>query len=271
MIICIAGKNAIAVNAVNYIIENNIIDTRNLFVLPNKNDHGNDEWQPSLKKYAKTRRLRIIDQCDLYEYVDLIFFSLEYDKIILPKNFRSMKLFNIHFSLLPKYKGMYTSVLPILNGETRSGVTLHKIDEGIDTGDIIDQTSFDIEISENASDLYNKYLIYGFELFKNNINKLITNNYFSIKQSQLNSSYFSKGSIDFKNIEIDTNKTSFEIHNQLRAYIFPEYQLPKIFGYYIRNSVLTEEKINNNEFRIIGNRIFISGIDGYKIIATIND
>ena len=58
-------------------------------------------------------------------------------EIIKTKNFKSNKLFNLHFSLLPSYKGMHTSAFPILNGEKYSGVTIHKIDNGIDTGDII--------------------------------------------------------------------------------------------------------------------------------------
>ena len=59
-----------------------------------------------------------------------------------PKNFLNARLYNIHFSYLPAYKGMFTSALPIKNGEVDSGVTLHKIESGIDTGDIIDQIKF---------------------------------------------------------------------------------------------------------------------------------
>ena len=72
----------------------------------------------------------------------IFFISLEFDKIINTSLFKTTNLFNIHFSLLPRYKGMYTSILPILNGDKISGVTLHKIDRGIDTGDIIDKCSF---------------------------------------------------------------------------------------------------------------------------------
>ena len=53
---------------------------------------------------------------------------------------------------------MYTSCLPILNGETITGVTLHKIDSGIDTGYIIKQKVFKININDTARDLYLKYL-----------------------------------------------------------------------------------------------------------------
>ena len=40
---------------------------------------------------------------------------------------------------------MFTSALPLINGEKETGVTLHKIDAGIDTGDIIDQIKFQIK------------------------------------------------------------------------------------------------------------------------------
>lgn len=70
---------------------------------------------------------------------DLIFISLEFDKIVNPDLFKDARLYNIHFSLLPSYKGMYTSAIPILNGEEMVGVTFHEIDKGIDTGNIIAQ------------------------------------------------------------------------------------------------------------------------------------
>ena len=61
---------------------------------------------------------------------------------------------------------MYTSALPIINNELETGVTLHKIDSGIDTGDIIDQIKFKIENNFTARDLYFKYLFYSKELLK---------------------------------------------------------------------------------------------------------
>ena len=69
---------------------------------------------------------------------------IEFDQIIKPTEFRSNRLFNIHFSYLPEFKGMYTSAIPILQGSTHTGVTLHGIDQGIDTGPIIAQEKFEI-------------------------------------------------------------------------------------------------------------------------------
>jgi methionyl-tRNA formyltransferase len=68
---------------------------------------------------------------------------------------------------------MYTSAWPILNGEDETGVTLHEIDEGIDTGNIIDQISFPITEDDTARDLYFKYLKYGSMLIRIDVEMII--------------------------------------------------------------------------------------------------
>lgn len=266
--ICIAGKNDIAVNSSRYLLNEYGIDPRELVILPNDDDKGYDSWQKSLKKFALDNDLRIVELEDLYPEEDLLFISLEFNRIINIDKFNSKRLFNIHFSLLPKYKGMYTSVTPILNGDMSSGVTLHKIDKGIDTGDIIAQIEFEIDINDTARDLYFKYNQYGFQLFKENIDSLIKNSFISRQQSKLGSTYWGKNTIDFSRIEIDFNKSSFEIHNQIRAFIFKEYQLPIIDGFRIEKSVLTDQRTGRAS-RIIdkGEYFEITGIDGYIILA----
>ena len=96
---------------------------------------------------------------DIYSIENLIFLSLEFDRIVNPNKFKSNKLFNIHFSLLPKYKGMFTSIIPILNNEKTTGVTFHKIDKGIDTGEIIAQKEFEIALFDNARDIYHNGIL----------------------------------------------------------------------------------------------------------------
>jgi len=264
--VCIAGKNQIAVDALSYLLNDLSFNKANIFICPNKNDSGFNTWQPSLKMFAEKQNIRIVDLKEIYDIQDLIFISLEYDKIINPDRFKTDRLFNIHFSLLPKYKGVYTSIFPILTGEEYSGVTLHKIDPGIDTGDIIAQKQFKIGINETARDLYFKYLQFGFDLFKENIVSLIKKQFTIENQSPLSSSYFSRKDLDLNNISINLNKTSFQIHNQIRAFIFEEYQLPEIKNKKIKNSQLTSIKIEKNFYERKKNEIIISGIDGYKIL-----
>lgn len=240
MIICVAGKNEIAVKALEYLLHHH--PDKRVVSLTNKNDQGVDAWQPSYRKYALEHCVEILSLDDLYGISDLLFISLEYDRMINTKKFSTRRLYNIHFSLLPKYKGMYTSAWPILNGDSESGVTLHEIDDGIDTGNIIDQISFPIKCDETARDLYFNYLKYAYVVFSRNIESLISGVTVSKLQPNINSSYYSKSSIDYKNLKIDLNKTAFEIHNQLRAFTFKEFQLPQVYGKTIVKSVILAAK-----------------------------
>ena len=112
--IIIAGKNNIAVRAVEYLIQNKFDDVA---VVCNQTDNGVDGWQRSLHNFAFKNNVKIIDLNQAYQISD-VFISLEFDKIVNPKLFKNPSVYNIHFSDLPKYKGMYTSVHPILNGES---------------------------------------------------------------------------------------------------------------------------------------------------------
>jgi methionyl-tRNA formyltransferase len=268
--VCIAGKNSIAINSLKVLINDVKICDKDLCVIPNRTDKGIDNWQPSLKKFAFQNNIPILNLHDIYDRERLIFISLEFDRIIKPHLFKSKNLYNIHFSKLPHYKGMYTSAWPIINGEKYSGVTLHCIDEGIDTGDLIDQSKFSIPLSFTAKDLYLKYLKYGLIVFKRNIINLLNGNIKTHKQS-VQGSYYDKKSIDYQNINIDLNKTSFEIYNQIRAFIFPEYQYPKINNCEIVHVSISDIKIEKRSLKLRNNILILSGIDGFEISCLIND
>lgn len=266
MKICIAGRNTLAVECLKFLINDRKTIQDNLVVCCSTKDIGIDGFEPSLRKFATERGLSVLELKETYEIENLYFFSLQYDKILRPNLFMTKNLFNIHFSFLPEFKGMYPSIMPILNGKDYSGVTLHFIDEGIDTGDIISQTKFTIDITDTARSLYFKYMKHGFELFKANFDLLLKGEFVSRPQSALNSTYFSQGSLNFSDIKIDLNKTSFEIHNQFRAFIFEEYQLPEFKNQKIVKSILTDEKIARNQILETDDHFEVSGIDGFKLI-----
>ena len=157
--ICIAGKNDIAVNILLHCIEN--YSEYKIVCVTNKNETGVNLWQKSLKWFAERNNVEVVSLQDIYEMEELLFLSLEFDRIIKPEKFKSTELYNIHFSMLPKYKGMFTSVLPILNNEEHTGVTLHKIRDGIDTGEIIEQQKVVIEPDDTAFNLYIKLINEG--------------------------------------------------------------------------------------------------------------
>ena len=249
-IICIAGKNNVACGALSFLVSGNYTSKDNILVLANP--ERDVEWMGSLRKTACELNITVIETIEkLYKIKNLVFFSLEYSRIIRPDKFDSGELFNIHFSKLPAYKGMYTSAWPILNGEKTTGVTLHKIDHRIDGGDIIDQVEFPIELMDTCRDLYFKYNCYGIEMFKKNIGDILEQSYQAKPQPAYGSSYYSKKSINYKELVIDLNKTAFEVHNQIRAFTFPEYQLPEVHGYKVIKSEITDKVSTSEPGRIV--------------------
>ena len=163
-IICIAGKNKCAIECLSFIIKK--YKNYRILALPNKSDNGIDGWQKSFRKFAIKNKIPITNLQEIYNKNNLYLFSVEYEEILKVKYFRSKKLFNFHFSLLPKYRGCHTNYFQILNGEKISGVSLHKIDKGIDTGKIIDKIKFTISINDTAYKNYLRLMNKSVSLFK---------------------------------------------------------------------------------------------------------
>ena len=62
----------------------------------------------------------------------------------------------IHASLLPKFAGGAPLTWAIIHGETETGVTLFRMDDGVDDGDIIAQRSFEIDYNDTINEVYSK-------------------------------------------------------------------------------------------------------------------
>jgi methionyl-tRNA formyltransferase len=259
--LCIAGKNEIAVFGLHFLAKK--LGRENICVCLNINEEPYPSWQPSLRRHASQLDIKIIKLEELYDKGDLIFVSLEFDRIISPSKFNSNQLYNIHFSMLPKYKGMYTSCWPILNGEKNSGVTLHRIDQGIDTGNIIAQHQINILEKMTSRDLYLNYLEEGKNLLEKNIDAILSGTFSEKKQPAKNSSYFSKKSINFSSLSIDCNQTAENICNQVRAYTFKEYQLAMIGSHKVSNGriLLNRSSQKAGEYNIKNEHLILSTID----------
>ena len=63
---------------------------------------------------------------------------------------------NLHASLLPKYRGSAIIQAAILNGDKQTGLTIIKMDKGLDTGEILAQTAINIDNDDTAGTLYDK-------------------------------------------------------------------------------------------------------------------
>lgn len=90
--------------------------------------------------------------------------------------------FNLHASLLPKYRGAAPINWAIIKDEKESGVTTFFIEEDIDTGTIILQKRIPIEPNDNAGDLHDKLMVLGSHLVCETIDLIATNTHTSKEQ-----------------------------------------------------------------------------------------
>jgi methionyl-tRNA formyltransferase len=79
---------------------------------------------------------------------------------------------NVHFSLLPKYRGAAPVNWAIVNGETESGVTTMQMDEGLDTGDILLQQSTPIDPRQTSIELMERLSHIGADLLLQTLDRL---------------------------------------------------------------------------------------------------
>ncbi len=239
-LICVAGKNNIACDALRYLVSR--FGPARVVVVPNADDLGAPTWQHSLRHTAQRLGVREVTLADVYPIENLLLLSLEFNELLRPARFATKRLFNIHFSHLPKYKGMYTSIWPILNDEAFSGVTLHYIDKGIDTGHLIAQRTFAIASADTSRDVYFKYLQAAYELLVENLDSLLMDTQQARPQPVTNSSYYSRATIDFSRpAEVDFRATAYQVRNYVRGFAFYEYQLPTALGHLIWRAELTSD------------------------------
>lgn len=126
----------------------------------------------------------------------------------------------LHSSLLPKYRGAAPLVWQMINGESKTGITLFYMEQGIDSGDIIAQTEEVIEESDTIATLYEKVGNRGIELLEKYLPLIASGKAPRVKQEHL----------DDKDIWpqrkpedgwIDWGKSPKEIENFVRAQTRP--------------------------------------------------
>jgi len=146
--------------------------------------------------------------------------------------------------LLPKYRGCHTNYLQLKFGEKLSGVTLHHIDSGIDTGMIIDQLKFPIKINDSGLINYLRLMRFAVIIFKKNFSNIIKNELRLKKQNNKISSYYPRNYVNYKKEKfINFKRSSVKIHNTIRALIFPPLQLPIVNNEIICKSIYLNKKI----------------------------
>ena len=120
---------------------------------------------------------------------------------------------NLHFSLLPKYRGAAPVNWAIFNGEIETGVSTMLMDEGMDTGDILLQEKILVG-NKTSHDISNELAIIGAELTIKTLDDF--NNLVSIKQDDSNTTL--APIIKKEDGIINWNRNAVDIERQIRAF-----------------------------------------------------
>jgi len=188
-----------------------------------KGRHLKDSFTP-IKVFSLEEGLNIfqpdkfnIDVCDFIKKLEPdLFVVFSYGKI-LPKTLLSIpKLFalNIHTSLLPRYRGAAPINWVIINGGEETGVSLIRMNEKMDEGDIILKEKVKITEEDNSISLENKLSEHAVKLLKETL-AIIENDTIKFKRQSENATYAPK--LKKEDGRILWNKTARDINNQIRG------------------------------------------------------
>lgn len=123
---------------------------------------------------------------------------------------------NLHFSLLPKYRGAAPVQHALLAGETETGLTLFKIDTGLDTGDVLARLPLKFELGETAGEALHRFSVIGATLLAENIPKIASGILKLEKQNAADATFAPK--ITRSQTQIDWHLDSEQIERVVRAY-----------------------------------------------------
>lgn len=203
---------------------------------------------PAVKEYAKEKNIPCI-QVDKFDDEILkkvkvlnadVGVVVSFGKIIPEKIFTLPKYgcFNIHFSLLPKYRGASPVQQALIDGCTKTGVTSFYIEEGLDTGNILLQEELIIDKKDTAETLFNKLNVIGVNVMNKTLDLLDNGNCLAKKQEGVPSFCKTFTKNDGK---IDWNKSATDIYNLHRGL----YLWPKIF------CVIPDGKMSGKTLKIL--------------------
>lgn len=137
---------------------------------------------------------------------------------ILPKELLELPKYgciNVHASLLPKYRGAAPIQWAVINGEKETGVTIMRMDEGLDTGDMIMKTVIPLEQDETGGSLFDKLSKAGAQLCAQAVRAIEAGTVQYEKQDESQSTY--AGMIQKQLGNIDWNLPGEQIERLIRG------------------------------------------------------
>ena len=205
-----------------------------------------DKQSISILEYCNDRKIPVFvgnprseDSASFYKEINIdvlisinYIFIIEQDLIELPE----FIAFNLHGSLLPKYRGRTPHVWAIINNEIETGITAHLIDSGCDTGAIIQQTRINIDNDDTGGIILEKFKQLYYPLIESVLTKISNNTLQFINQDETKASFFDKRTANDGKINWEWQKE--RIRNWVRAQANP---YPGAFTYFQDEKLIIDE------------------------------
>ncbi|MBC75751.1 MAG: methionyl-tRNA formyltransferase [Halobacteriovoraceae bacterium] len=248
------------------------IDLVGVVSMPDRpSGRGHKLRSPEVVEYARSSKIKIYQTENINketewleafkkEEVDL-FIVLAFAQFLSQKVLDIPRLgcFNIHTSLLPKYRGAAPIQYALLNGDESTGVSIQKMVKKMDAGDIVWSSPVEVSDNETGGQLYTKLKFQAALSLNDFVNTAIRDELTYTVQDESKVSFAptlkkEDGLLDFKN-------SSFEkLHNQIRAldpwpgtYCFLNKKRLKVFSIdKVENSSLGPGKVSTKGFLLIG-------------------
>ena len=174
-------------------------------------EQGVSIYQPDKLKAAEWQPVFAALKADAYVVV-------AYGKILpqwlldLPR----LGAYNVHASLLPKYRGAAPIHWAIANGETKTGITTMKLDAGMDTGDLLLQQEIPIEPEDTCASIHDRLAEIGAELMLKTLEDLEKGTAKPIPQDPALATYAPM--LKKSDGLLDWSQSAVSLHNRIRAF-----------------------------------------------------
>lgn len=191
-----------------------------------------DTQDDTLKKYAgkygidylcpvKVNSEEFVEKAKSYDcdlFVSMSFNQIFRETII---NIPRYNTINCHAGKLPFYRGRNVLNWALINDEKEFGITVHFVDEGIDTGDIISQEVFEITDEDDYGSILNRAFLECAKLLYKTIKNIMVGDFQRINQSDVHPVGFYCGGRKLGDEIIDWNTSSRQLFNFVRALSTP--------------------------------------------------
>lgn len=170
-----------------------------------------------------------------------------YGKIIPGNILKETRLgsFNVHYSLLPKYRGASPVESAILNGDTKTGVTIQKMRFELDSGPIVAKEEIEIRPDEKTPELRKQLTKIGAELLVRSLPEIIEGKIKEFEQNENEATFCKK--IKKEDGELNLSDNAIKNYNKFRAY----FSWPRTFYFQSgKRIIITDAALEGGQFVI---------------------